>query len=39
MQNTMTYLYDDQFPRILLLSTRLTILSLAVVAVVSALIA
>lgn len=39
MQNTMTYLYDDQFPRILLLSTGLTILSLAVVAVVSALIA
>ena len=39
MQNNLTYLYDDQFPRILFFSTGLTILSLAVVAVVSALIA
>jgi hypothetical protein len=38
MQNNLTYLYDDQFPRILFFSMGLTILSLAVVAVVSALI-
>jgi hypothetical protein len=33
MQNTLTYLYDDKFPRVLVYSTGLTIVSLAVVAV------